>query len=277
MSFALNACQTTITIVLSRNADGRIGISTSSSPVARGGRSARRSAPVFRAAAQDPVACTPRQETDGLDLFSLMIGPVQHFPRYRSLLEEMQRSARPRRALLRAAGRSLRGVVHLARTAVGRLAGGDIGAVRDALGAVRPRLDKANERIREFEAQCRVPLAQIVRVASRPSAGGPTAVVRGRDARAVMQSAYAARGNTHRGWGGVHCGRGGVPVESARLWLPAGELDRMARGRPRRLRDQPAASARAARGVAAQRGSGTRGVIFCADCLEAGSAPWAAR
>ncbi len=49
--------------------------------------------------------------------------------------------------------------MHLARTAVGRLAGGDIGteaAVRDALGAVRPMLDKANERIREFEAQCRV-------------------------------------------------------------------------------------------------------------------------
>jgi hypothetical protein len=41
------------------------------------------------------------------------------------------------------------------------LAGDDIGtetAVRDALGAVLPKLDKANERIREFEAQCRVPL-----------------------------------------------------------------------------------------------------------------------
>ncbi len=90
-----------------------------------------------------------------------MIGPVQHFPRYRSLLEDMQRSA-PARAPLRAAGRSLFGVVHAARTAVGRLAGDDIGtetAVRDALGAVLPMLDKANERIREFEAQCRVPLA----------------------------------------------------------------------------------------------------------------------
>ena len=39
-----------------------------------------------------------RQETDGLDLFSLMIGPVQHFPRYRGLLEEIQRSAPARAA-----------------------------------------------------------------------------------------------------------------------------------------------------------------------------------
>ncbi len=83
------------TIALCRHADGRIEISTSSSPSARGSRSLCPSTPVLYAAAQDPVACTPRQETDGLDLISLMIGPVQHFPRYRGLLEDMQRSARP--------------------------------------------------------------------------------------------------------------------------------------------------------------------------------------
>jgi hypothetical protein len=102
-----------------------------------------------------------------------MIGPVQHFPRYRGLLEDMQRYA-PARAAACCRTESERGA-HFwhARPSVGRLAGDDIGtetAVRDALGAVLPKLDKANERIREFEAQCRVPLPS-PKSCAWPSAG----------------------------------------------------------------------------------------------------------
>jgi hypothetical protein len=215
MSFALNACQTTITILLSRNAESRIGISTSSSPVARGGRSARPSASVFGAAAQDPVVCTPWQETDGLDLISLMIGPVQHFPRYRGLLEEMQRSAR---APLRAVCEGL--CIWHARPSVGWRATTSAPKppcvmhwAPSAPGWTRPTKGSASSR-----PNAAYPPALIVRVASRPFACGPLAVVRGRDVRAAIKSAYAARGNTNRAgrralqpWRSA-CGIGGTLV-----------------------------------------------------------------